>query len=189
MKYPKRSQYKHAKSQYRVRNWPEYEDGLRKRGDLTVWLSDEALEAWRETPSGKTRRPAYLCGHRDRGRVDDPHGFPSSASPDRGLPTLSGRDARGRSPSPRSHHAVSAFEEAHGFGAWLRTVGKTPSPEPGSRHSVAVRHPEVGHRVENLAREPYLNSLSSQGSTPHASTDDRLVSVHGILDHAAFAVA
>ena len=53
MKYPKRSQYKHAKSQYRVRNWPAYEDGLQKRGDLTVWLSDEALDAWRETPSGK----------------------------------------------------------------------------------------------------------------------------------------
>jgi hypothetical protein len=53
MKYPKRSQYKHAKSQYRVRNWPEYEAGLQKRGDLTVWFSDEALDAWRETPSGK----------------------------------------------------------------------------------------------------------------------------------------
>ena len=53
MKYPKRSQYKHVKSQYRVRNWPEYETGLRRRGDLTVWLSDEALDAWRETPSGK----------------------------------------------------------------------------------------------------------------------------------------
>jgi len=53
MKYPKRSQYKHAKSQYRVRNWPAYEDGLQKRGDLTVWLSDEALDAWHETPSGK----------------------------------------------------------------------------------------------------------------------------------------
>ncbi len=53
MKYPKRSQYKHAKSPYRVRNWPEYETGLRRRGDLTVWLSDEALDAWRETPSGK----------------------------------------------------------------------------------------------------------------------------------------
>jgi hypothetical protein len=52
-KYPKRSQYKHAKSQYRGRNWPEYETGLRRRGDLTVWLSDEALDAWRETPSGK----------------------------------------------------------------------------------------------------------------------------------------
>jgi hypothetical protein len=39
MKYPKRSQYKYAKSRYRVRNWAEYEAGLRCRGDLTVWLS------------------------------------------------------------------------------------------------------------------------------------------------------
>ena len=53
MKYPKRSQYKHAKSRYRIRNWAEYEDGLQKRGDLTVWLSNEALDAWHETPSGK----------------------------------------------------------------------------------------------------------------------------------------
>ena len=44
MKYPKRSQYKHAKSQYRVRNWSEYEAGLKKRGDLTVWLSDDAFQ-------------------------------------------------------------------------------------------------------------------------------------------------
>ena len=53
MKYPKRNQYEHAKSQYRIRNWPEYEAGLQKRGNLTVWLSDEALDAWHETPSGK----------------------------------------------------------------------------------------------------------------------------------------
>ena len=53
MKYPKRSQYKYAKSQYRVRNWSEYEAGLKKRGDLTVWLARDALDAWRETPSGK----------------------------------------------------------------------------------------------------------------------------------------
>ena len=53
MKYPKRSQYKHAKSRYRVRNWGEYEAGLRGRGDLTVWLSDEALDAWQAPPSGK----------------------------------------------------------------------------------------------------------------------------------------
>jgi hypothetical protein len=36
MKYPKRSQYKYTKSPYRIRNWPEYEAGLRRRGDLTV---------------------------------------------------------------------------------------------------------------------------------------------------------
>ncbi|MCH7934710.1 MAG: IS5 family transposase [Gemmatimonadetes bacterium] len=53
MKYPKRSQYKYAKSQYRVRNWSEYEAGLKKRGDLTVWIAGDALDAWREAPSGK----------------------------------------------------------------------------------------------------------------------------------------
>jgi len=53
VKYPKRSQYKYAKSPYRIRNWPEYEAGLRTRGDLTVWLSDDALNSWRALPSGK----------------------------------------------------------------------------------------------------------------------------------------
>jgi hypothetical protein len=52
MKYPKRSQYKYAKSRYRIRNWPEYEAGLRRRGDLTVWLSDAALNAWQAPASG-----------------------------------------------------------------------------------------------------------------------------------------
>ena len=53
MKYPKRSQYKYAKSWYRVHNWAEYEAGLRGRGDLTVWLSDTALDSWRAPPSSK----------------------------------------------------------------------------------------------------------------------------------------
>ena len=53
MKYPKRSQYKYAKSRYRVRNWSEYEASLRRRGDLTVWLSDDALDSWRAPASGK----------------------------------------------------------------------------------------------------------------------------------------
>ncbi len=53
MKYPMRSQYKYAKSRYRIRNWPEYEAGLRRRGDLTIWLSEDAIKSWREPPSGK----------------------------------------------------------------------------------------------------------------------------------------
>ena len=52
MRYPKRSQYKYAKSRYRIRNWPEYEAGLRNRGDLTLRLSDAALDAWRAPVSG-----------------------------------------------------------------------------------------------------------------------------------------
>ena len=53
MKYPKRSQYKYAESPYRIRNWPEYEAGLRRRGDLTIWFSDDAIKSWRAPTSGK----------------------------------------------------------------------------------------------------------------------------------------
>ena len=56
MRYPKRSQYKYAKSPYRVRNWAAYEVGLRSRGDLTAWLSEEALDSWRAQPSGNVSR-------------------------------------------------------------------------------------------------------------------------------------
>lgn len=35
------------KHQYRVRNWSEYNAGLKQRGSLTFWVSPEALENWR----------------------------------------------------------------------------------------------------------------------------------------------
>ena len=31
------------KQKQRVTNWSEYNEGLRRRGDLTVWISDDAL--------------------------------------------------------------------------------------------------------------------------------------------------
>jgi hypothetical protein len=45
-KYPQRNQLKHTKTRYRVRNWSEYEAGLCKRGDLTIWFSEDALRDW-----------------------------------------------------------------------------------------------------------------------------------------------
>ena len=46
MKYPKRCQYKHAKQKkYHVRNWAEYNEGLRRRGDLTVWFDEGDVPA------------------------------------------------------------------------------------------------------------------------------------------------
>ena len=43
MKYPKRSQYKHAKQKkYHVRNWAEYNQGLR-RGDVLRSLSKKKM--------------------------------------------------------------------------------------------------------------------------------------------------
>ena len=38
------------KQKQRVTNWAEYDEGLRRRGDLTVWISDDALGLWDAAP-------------------------------------------------------------------------------------------------------------------------------------------
>ena len=53
MNYPKRSQYKYAKTPYRMRNWAEYEAALRRRGEVTLWFSEDAIKCWRAPGSGK----------------------------------------------------------------------------------------------------------------------------------------
>jgi hypothetical protein len=41
---------------FEVRNWPAYEAGLRRRGSLTLWIEDAALESWQTLgPSGQAR--------------------------------------------------------------------------------------------------------------------------------------
>src|SRR6202162_1079982 len=44
------------KMSFKVQNWPAYEAGLRRRGSLTLWIEDTALECWQTTgPSGQAR--------------------------------------------------------------------------------------------------------------------------------------
>ena len=54
----KRSQRKYVKKTYRVRNWREYEAGLRNRGSLTVWiaLTNGKLANW-DAPRLTSRKP------------------------------------------------------------------------------------------------------------------------------------
>jgi hypothetical protein len=42
------------KQKYRVTNWAEYNESLRRRGDLTMWISEDALALW-AAPRRKTR--------------------------------------------------------------------------------------------------------------------------------------
>ncbi|MGZ2402842.1 hypothetical protein [Rhizobium ruizarguesonis] len=35
-----------AKQKYQVTNWPAYNESLGQRGDLTIWVKDEALSLW-----------------------------------------------------------------------------------------------------------------------------------------------
>src|SRR6195952_2470330 len=44
------------KMSFKVRNWPAYEVGLRRRGSLTLWIEDTALGDWQSTgPGGQAR--------------------------------------------------------------------------------------------------------------------------------------
>ena len=54
----KRTQRKYVQKAYRVRNWREYETGLRARGSLTVWLglTDGKLANW-NSPRPTRRKP------------------------------------------------------------------------------------------------------------------------------------
>jgi hypothetical protein len=57
------------KRQYRVRNWCEYNNALVKRGSMTFWFSEEALEKWhsKEMVNGRGHPVIYsnmaiICG-------------------------------------------------------------------------------------------------------------------------------
>ena len=44
------------KMSFKVQNWPAYEAGLRRRGSLTLWIEDGALEHWQSCgPGGQAR--------------------------------------------------------------------------------------------------------------------------------------
>ncbi len=42
------------KTLYRVINWADYDRSLVQRGDITLWISPEAIKAWTATPTGVT---------------------------------------------------------------------------------------------------------------------------------------
>ena len=47
------------KMSFKVQNWPAYEAGLRRRGSLTLWIEDGALDHWQS------------CGHGGQARYTD----------------------------------------------------------------------------------------------------------------------
>ena len=52
MPFKHHAEHRHhiPKPRYRVTNWREYDEALRRRGSLTVWFTDDAIAAWRAEP-------------------------------------------------------------------------------------------------------------------------------------------
>jgi hypothetical protein len=49
------------KRQYRIRNWRDYNSALVRRGSLTLWVEQGAVNRWRDTaaPPRRGRRRTY----------------------------------------------------------------------------------------------------------------------------------
>jgi hypothetical protein len=58
-KYNANRRHHIPRARYKVTNWSAYEAGLRQRGSLTIWFTEEAIAAWRAaprtTPGGQAR--------------------------------------------------------------------------------------------------------------------------------------
>lgn len=49
----KRRRHPKYRTKYRLRNWAEYEQSLRRRGDITLWVTPEGVAAWKPSANGK----------------------------------------------------------------------------------------------------------------------------------------
>ncbi len=62
MTEPHKRPYRHPqyKTTYRVKNWAEYDKAIRDRGDITLWISRDAIDAWIPPMYGKRgAQPIY----------------------------------------------------------------------------------------------------------------------------------
>jgi hypothetical protein len=55
--------HKFTKPKYKVTNWPEYNDALRRRGDFTIWFTEDAITNWRPVKTGLRGRPQEYSDH------------------------------------------------------------------------------------------------------------------------------
>ena len=104
------------KAKYRVANWPAYNQALVRRGDVTVWLSSEAIAAW-TPPSWLLRSSATdaACLRRPSVVVVEPaqhregHDAPAGLYAARPLPLV-------RDPLPDPLVRSPPVEVSHPFG-------------------------------------------------------------------------
>lgn len=55
-KHNDKYRHKFKKATYKVTNWSEYNDALRKRGDITIWFTYDAIHSWTSERTGKKGR-------------------------------------------------------------------------------------------------------------------------------------
>jgi len=51
------------KTKYRVSNWAEYDRALVERGNITLWISDDAIASWKPAPTGRRGAQRKFSDH------------------------------------------------------------------------------------------------------------------------------
>jgi hypothetical protein len=51
------------KTKYRVSNWAEYDRALVQRGDITLWISEDAIVSWKPAPTGRRGAQKKFSDH------------------------------------------------------------------------------------------------------------------------------
>ena len=51
------------KTKYRVNNWEEYDRALVQRGDITLWISEDAIGSWKPAPTGRRGAQRKFSDH------------------------------------------------------------------------------------------------------------------------------
>ena len=73
------------KMRHVVTNWPQYEAVLRRRGNLALWITNEAIDAWaatrRSTPGGHCPRDLLSLGQRQGSYRTPPRRWTDAAGP------------------------------------------------------------------------------------------------------------
>src|SRR4051794_8535130 len=121
-KYNADRRHRIPKRSYKVTNWQAYEAGLRHRGSLTIWFTDEAIAAWRAVPR-TTPGGQALLGSRHRDVIDPESGFPPTAAADRGIGRLLARADGAGSAGAGSFHIEPTIQDAGGGASGGKRTG------------------------------------------------------------------
>ncbi len=51
-----------CKTKYRVINWSQYDEALIQRGDIALWISEDAIKSWTPVRNGQRGAPRKYSG-------------------------------------------------------------------------------------------------------------------------------
>jgi hypothetical protein len=74
---------------YKIRNWPEYNRALVRRGQLTLWFDETSIAGWRDAarPNGPGRPMVYANAAIECAFVTDPADRWSTPTPPLSAPS------------------------------------------------------------------------------------------------------